>query len=207
MRSIVACISIASLALAPLAVQAQSAAEASRWSIEITGDGAFPTGKLGGAELKTGFGIGANVQARLQQHLLAYAGWEWHQFKSDELVASQTIDVEETGYTFGLRFAHPFSGEATTSGGRRFVPGYWLRAGGLLNHLELENEDGDLISDTKHGLGWEAGAGITLPISTRFALTPGVRFRSLPRDLTLGSTTRSVTLNYVMASVGFTFGF
>ncbi len=207
MRTFVAALGVASLALAPCAVQAQAAGEGSRWAIEFTGDGAFPTGKLGGAKLETGFGLGANVQARIQRHLFAYAGWEWHRFTSDELVVSQTIDVEETGYTFGLRFAHPFSGEATVSGARRFVPGYWLRAGGLVNHIELENEDGDLISDTKHGLGWEAGAGVTLPITDRVALTPGVRFRALPRDLTLGPTTRAVTLNYVIASVGLTLAF
>jgi opacity protein-like surface antigen len=202
-----ATLTLASLALTSHAVQAQAANESSRWSMEVTGDGAFPTGKLGGAELKTGFGFGASVQARLQQHLQAYAGWEWHRFKSDELLVEESTDVEETGYTFGLRFAHPFTGEATTTRGTRAAPGYWLRAGGLINHIELEDEGGDVVSDTKHGLGWEVGAGVTVPLSDRFSLTPGVRFRSLPRDLTVGSITRSVTLNYATATVGLTFAF
>ncbi len=207
MRALASTITIALLALAPSIVHAQGDRRSSRWSLEVTGDGAFPTSKLGGAKLKAGFGFGASVQARLQQHLQAYAGWEWHRFTSDEFVNSRTTDVEETGYTFGLRFAHPFTGGVTTGQGRRGAPGYWLRAGGLINHIELEDEDGDIIGDTKHGLGWEVGAGVTVPLSDRLALTPGVRFRSLPRDLSLGSTTRSVTLNYAMATVGLTFAF
>jgi hypothetical protein len=201
-RTLAVVLTLASGALAPLTIHAQAAAAPSRLALEITADAAFPTSKLGNAKLGTGVGLGGNVQLRLQQHLQAYAGWEYQHFQTSELSAAEDIDVEETGYTFGLRFAHPFSSEATASPSGRATPGYWLRAGGLVSHLELENEAGDIVGDTGHGLGWEVGAGVLVPLGNRLSLTPGARFRSLGRDLTFGPTTRSVTLAYVTATVG-----
>lgn len=203
MKTVVAVLAFGAVAVSPLATHAQPVREVSNISIEVLADGAFPTSKLGDADLDAGFGIGANIRWRLQPHLLAYAGWEWHKFATEELVASQAIDVEETGYTFGLRFEHPFSGESNSTS----APGYWLKAGGVWNHLELEDEDGELIADTGHGLGWEAGAGVTFPLGSRLAFAPGVRYRTLSRDLTISSTTRSVTLSYMAATVGLTIAF
>jgi hypothetical protein len=204
MRKFAVVIAIGAVAVTPFLSQAQTARESSRWSMELNVDGAFPAAKLGDAELDAGLGFGGNVRVRLQRHLLAYAGWEWHHFATDNLIASQELDVEETGYTFGLRFEHPFRGESSADGR---ALGYWLRAGGTVNHLEIENDDGDLVADTKHGLGWEAGGGLTIPLRDRLALAPGVRYRMLSRDLTIGQTTRSVTLRYVTATVGFTVAF
>jgi hypothetical protein len=168
-----------------------------RWSGELSGDAAFPTRTLAGADLSTGAGFGANVRFRLQPHLAAYAGWEWHMQQTKQLLPGQTLDLNDNGYTFGLRFEHPMAG--TTKG--------WLRAGGLFNHIEVERSDGQTIHDTGHGLGWEAGAGITFPLGTRFALTPGVRYRELSRDITVGGRTRSSTLSYVATGVGISFTF
>jgi opacity protein-like surface antigen len=195
------------LIVAPITVHAQSERSGSLFSLEVTGDGAFPVSTFRGADLKTGFGLGASVRARVQEHLLAYAGWEWHTFRTDNLIASTKNDVDETGYTFGLRFEHPLRNDAIAGRGRTSGPGYWIRGGGLYNHVEIENEAGSIIGDTKHGLGWELGGGLTLPLSQRFALTPGVRYRSLSRDLTLGSGTRSATLSQVNAMVGLTIAF
>lgn len=203
MRTVVAVLAFGAVTVAPLSADAQPLREASKVSIEVLADAAFPTSKLGDAELDAGFGFGANLRLRLQTHLLAYAGWEWHKFATEELVASQALDVEETGYTFGVRFEHPFRVESTSA----TRPGYWLKAGGLWNHLEIEDEDGEIIADTGHGLGWEAGAGVTFPLGSRLAFAPGVRYRTLNRDLTIASTTRSVTLTYVAATVGLTIAF
>lgn len=198
---------VAALLILPTLLSAQPSNATSRWSLEFSGDGAFPTSELGSASLNTGFGLGASARFRLQQHLLAYAGWEWHRFSTDELIASQSLDAEDTGYSFGLRFEHPFRDDAAFGDGLFADAGYWLRAGGLWNHIEVEDEAGEIIADTKHGIGYELGAGIVLPISERLALTPGVRFRSLPRDLTLNTTTQSVTLQYVNVMVGLTIAF
>lgn len=184
-------------ATVPLWLLPDGALAQSRWSGEVTGDAAFATQKLAGASLQTGGGFGANVRFRVQPHLAAYAGWEWHMQRTDELLPGQTLDLNDNGYTLGLRFEHPLAG--STAG--------WLRAGALFNHIEVEEDNGGVIHDTDHGLGWEAGAGLTIPLGARLGVTPGVRFRSLSRDITVGGRTRSSTLSYVTAGAGLAFAF
>jgi hypothetical protein len=179
-------------------VRAQSASsQPSRWSLEVSGDAAFPTRTVAGADLQTGGGIGFNVRYRFQPHLAAYAGWEWHLQQTDELSAGQTLDLNDNGYTLGLRFEHPLL--ASTAG--------WVRAGALINHIEVEDESGKNIDDSGHGLGWEGAVGLTFPLGQRFGLIPSLRYRSLSRDLTVDGVTSSATLSYVTAGLGFSIAF
>jgi hypothetical protein len=180
-----------------LIVAAQPGLSQSRWSGELTGDAAFATQTLAGADLRTGGGFGVNARYRFQPHLSAYAGWEWHLQQSTELLPEQTLDLNDTGYALGLRFEHPLaSGTAV-----------WGRAGGLYNHIEVENEEGKIIHDTGHGLGWEAGTGFTIPLTARLGLTPSVRYRTFSRDVTLAGATRASTLSYVTTGIGIAFTF
>jgi hypothetical protein len=181
----------------PLLIATQSAMAQSRWSAELTGDAAIPTRTLAGADLKGGGGFGLNARYRFQPHLAAYAGWEWHMQQSSELLPGETLDLNDTGYALGLRFEHPMFSRAA----------WWVRGGGLVNHIEVEDSRGDIIDDTGHGLGWEVGGGLTIPLSTRFGLTPGIRYRSLSRDVTVGGATRPSTLSYVSTGLGFVFTF
>ena len=66
---------------------------------------------------------------------------------------------------------------------------------------------GDIISDTGHGVGWEAGGGLTIPVGNRLMLTPGVRYRALARDLELGGITTPVDLQYVTVALGLAYRF
>jgi len=168
-----------------------------RWSLEASAGAAFATQKLGEADLGTGVGLDLIGRYRFMPHLSAYAGWDWHHFPSDDPVAGGDADFEDTGYTFGMRFEHPFAGKTS----------YWLRLGGTAKHIEVENGEGDIISDTGHGLGWEAGAGMTIPIGTRTMLTPGVRYRALSRDLEVGSASTPVDLKYVNVGLGLAYRF
>jgi outer membrane protein with beta-barrel domain len=180
------------------AVRAQSpSSQPSRWSLELSGDAAFPTRTVAGAELQTGGGVGFNVRYRFQPHLAAYAGWEWHLQQTDELSVGQTLDLNDNGYTLGLRFEHPLL--ASTAG--------WVRAGALINHIEVEDENGKNIDDTGHGLGWEGAVGLTFPLGQRFGLIPSLRYRSLSRDLTVDGVTSPATLSYVTAGLGFSIAF
>lgn len=195
----------AHLAFAALAValSARAALAQSPWSLELNGDAAFPTRTLAGADLRTGGGFGVNARYRVLEHLAVYAGWDWHLQQTRQLVVGQTIDANDTGYSVGLRFEHPLRGERLGAG----IPAVWLRAGALAAHIELENAAGTLVEDTGHGLGWEAGAGLSVPLGARLALTPGVRYRSLTRDLTLGGAPRTATLAYTTAGIGLAYTF
>jgi hypothetical protein len=164
-----------------------------RLRFELRGGPAFAVQKLGDASLGVGFGFEGTVSYRIQPHLSAYAGWDWHRFASDASFAGTDNDFEETGYAFGLQFQHPIGSETLA---------LQVRAGGTFNHVEIENTEGELVADSKHGLGWEAGAGLAVQLGNRWQLAPGVRFRSLSRDITIGAVITPSTLRYLAVDLG-----
>jgi hypothetical protein len=182
--------------LALVLIAAAPAAQAqNRWRFEIRGGPAFATEELGDASLGTGFGFEGTVGYRVQPHLSVYAGWDWHRFPADASFAGSNDDFEETGYAVGLQFEHPIARSESVV--------LQLRAGGTYNHVEVENSAGDPVTDSGHGLGWEGGAGLGFRLGDGWQITPGVRFRSLARDLTVGSVTTPANLRYLAVDVGF----
>jgi len=165
-----------------------------RFHSELRSGIALPTRDLADASLGTGFGIAGTLGYRFLPHLGAYVGWDWHWFTADDSFAGADRDFEQTGYAFGLRFQHPLRGE---EGGVALR----LQAGGTYHHVEVEDSDGDLVVDTGHGLGYEAGVGLALPLGG-WEVAPGVRYRSLRRDFEIGSATTSGTLSYLAIEVG-----
>ncbi|MEQ9592191.1 MAG: outer membrane beta-barrel protein [Cyclobacteriaceae bacterium] len=159
-----------------------------KWSFEVRPGVDFATKKLGGADLKTGFGFEGTFAYRFMPHLAVYAGWSWNRFGSD-----QSLDFEETGYTYGLQFIHPI-GDSNIE--------FLARAGATSNHIEVEDGD-QLIADTGHGFGFQLESGVVIPIGESWNLLPSIRYRSLSRDIDFGQTTTAVDLNYVSIGVGF----
>jgi len=168
------------------------------WSLELRGDAAFPTQQLGDADLKTGFGLEATLAYQFVPGLSAFAGWGWHHFSSDGAFAGIDADLEETGYTFGLRWQRPLGGGAFD---------YFVSAGALYNHIEVENGEGDITADSGHGFGWEAAAGLAIPLGERWQIRPSLRYRSLSRDLDIGNTTTEADLRYLAAGLGVAWAF
>lgn len=169
-----------------------------KWSFEIRPGANFATTELGDANLNTGFGFEGTVAYRLLPHLAAYTGWSWNRFSADQSFAGSNIDFVETGYCFGLQFLYPI-GQSGIS--------YMVKGGGTYNHIETENSDGKMINDTGHGLGWQAGAGITIPLSKRLLLIPEVRYRSLSREIKIDNITTAADLNYVSVGAGLSWSF
>ena len=181
------------LALSLLFV-ADTAMAQDRFGVELSLDGSTATQDVGDATLNPGFGFEANLTYRFMPHLSAYAGWGWQRFGSDGSFAGAEMDFEETGYRFGLQFMHPLGSTPVD---------YFVRAGGIYNHIELENSGGDITADSGHGLGWQAGAGIAVPIGAKWRFMPGLRYQSLSRDIEVGTVTTDVDLNYVALEIGF----
>lgn len=163
------------------------ALEAQRLTFDFRPVVATP-GDLAGADLEMGVGFGATLAWRLQPHLHLYGGWDWLHFGSGNSFAGSDIDFEETGYTFGLRFQHPLSDASDSF--------YRIEGGGTYKHVELEDDDGDIIADSKHGLGYEAGIGFLWPMGG-WHFGPTVRFRSLDPEFEISGVTTSGTLRYV----------
>ena len=126
--------------------------EMDRFAVELVPGASFATEDLADADLGTGLGADLTVGVRFLPHLWAYGGWGWRKFTADMSFAGPDIDAEETGYSLGIRFEHPFRGPAS--------PSFMVRAGATYTHIEIENASGTPMMDSGHGLGWEAATGV-----------------------------------------------
>lgn len=179
--------------LAALAVPAALTAQ-DRWSVDVGAGAAFATQDLGDADLSTGVVFEGTLAYRLMPHLWVYGGWDWLHFQATNSFAGADVDFEETGYAYGLRFEHPLRAGSDAA--------FRLRAGGTYDHIEVESADGAVSVDSGHGIGWEVGAGLAVPLSDTWRLVPGVRYRALSRDIGVGAVTTEVDLTYVTIDLG-----
>ncbi len=167
---------------------------AQRFTADLRGGLALPMQKLSGAELDAGPLLGATLAVRVQPYLHVYGGWDWAHFGADQSFAGAGVDVEETGYTLGLRFERPFGASSRAD--------FRVEAGGTYKHIEIEDDDGDPIANSGHGVGYEAGASVLWAFMDSWRLVPAVRFRSLSRDFTIAGVKSSGDLRYVGLELG-----
>jgi hypothetical protein len=165
-----------------------------RFGFELSSGVSVATNKLSESTLNPGLGFEGIFHYRFLPHTAVYAGWGWNRFGAEESFAGDDVCFEETGYVFGLQFKHPFGNSPVQ---------YYLRAGGLYNHIETENSDGDVFNNTGHGLGWQLAGGINVPMGKNWSFTPGVKFNSLSRDSDFDGVTKELNHNYVSLRVGF----
>lgn len=125
-------------------------------------------------------------------HLGAYTGWGWNKFSTDDTFAGSNIDVEETGYVLGLQFKHPINSTPIS---------YYVRLGGLYNHLELEDGD-DILEDTGHGFGLQIAGGVEIELGSNWSINPGLKFNAISRDINEGGIKTDLNLNYINIRVG-----
>lgn len=176
-------------------IQAPGATAQERWGFEVRASGALGTQDEAREDVQAGLAFEGTLRYRFMEHLSAYAGWDWVHFTAEEFIAGPDMTLEETGYAFGLRFEHPFSDGSRNA--------WWVRAGGTYDHLELENEEGEIVADSGHGMGVEVGLGLAVSIGRTWSATPGLRYRSLSRDLDVDAATIPVDLRYVTFEIGF----
>lgn len=164
-----------------------------RFGFELSGGASMATQKLDDASLNPGFGFEGIFHYRFLPHTGVYAGWGWNRFGADDSFAGSDVCFEETGYVFGLQYKRTIG----------ITPlSYYLRAGGLYNHIEIENAGGDIIGDTGHGLGWQLAAGIDYSIGSNWSITPGLKFNALSRDVEMDGNTTQLTHNYISLRIG-----
>ncbi len=165
----------------------------SRFGLEISTGLSVATNKLGDASLKTGFGAEAIFHYRFISSTGIYAGWGWNRFSCENSFAGVNSDFEETGYVMGLQFKHSVGASPLS---------LYLRAGALYNHIEIENEEGDIINNSGHGWGWQVAGGVDIRLSEKVSLTPGVKLNSLRRDIIFDGTARELKHNYLSFRIG-----
>jgi hypothetical protein len=170
---------------------ALSSASQSRWQAGLRGAANFPTNNLSSTELKTGFGLEGTIAYRFMPHLSAFAGWGWNQFTPK--ASFSKVDFEETGYSFGLQFLLPIAKSRIS---------YLVSGGAIYNHIETEDENGNVIDDSGHGWGWQAESGLSITICPRLSIQPTLRYRSLAREINKGDGATAVDLRYISAGAG-----
>ncbi|MFO7719060.1 MAG: outer membrane beta-barrel protein [Gillisia sp.] len=164
-----------------------------QWTAEFRPGLGFPIDEIAGSDVKTGFGFELTIAYNFLESLGAYAGWGWNEFRAKNALGEANINFEETGYTFGLQFMHP-TGLSSLH--------YLIRAGAIYNHLEAEDNSGNSIANTGRNLGWQLEGGAAIDLSGGFNLRPSVRYRSLPGEFEIGTTTTNADLNYISFGVG-----
>ncbi|HEX6041404.1 outer membrane beta-barrel protein [Longimicrobium sp.] len=176
------------LAAAPAAAQVP----ASPFSLEVRGRAAYPTGDFGeedetGSGVETGWGGSVAGHFQVTPVLSVYGGYSFTRFPTDlgdleaELEAlgidDASIDIDDTGFDAGLRAMVP------AGGGSAFL------RGGLVYHRadvqlsdDLEDAIGGILDpdelDSDWSLGWQAGAGLLLPLGPRLSASLGASYTS-----------------------------
>lgn len=164
-----------------------------RFSLELNGGPAFPTKEFVEG-IRMGFGFEGTFQYRILPYAGVYGGWGANWLSTESSVSSENnMDYEETGYVLGLYFNQPI-GSTNLS--------YYVRAGALYNHIEIENSDGDIVDDSGHGPGFQLAAGLDINLGSGWSLTPGLKFNYLSRETELEGITKQLDYQYLSARIG-----
>jgi opacity protein-like surface antigen len=164
-----------------------------RWTAEVRGGINVAVDEFRAVDLETGPALELGLGVRVAPDLFVYGAWDWQNRAAERRLFGATVDVEDTGYAFGLRYVAPVPS--------RTKP--WVRAGALFNHVEIEDEDaGDLLADSDHTWGFEVGGGVDVALNDRWSLTPGFRYRRFEPTVRFRGFGTSTSLSYVVFDVG-----
>ena len=158
-----------------------------KWAVEIRPQVNFPTQQPELFDFQTGYGFDVLLSYKFMPHLSAYAGWGWNTFGIDEETKPGDFEVDETGYSLGLRFIRPISGRMS----------YLAGVGGIYKHLEAEDATGEITGDSGHELGWEIQGGLIFDLGGGFDLRPQLTYRSLSATADLGPVETDLDLQYI----------
>lgn len=161
-----------------------------RFGFEFNGGASIATKKINASSVEPGFGFEGTLHYRFMPHLGIYGGWGWNKFAS-----GNSLDwcFEETGYVLGLNFKHPINDTRLS---------YYLRAGGLYNHIETEDAEGEIINDSKHGFGFQLAGGIDINLGSNWSLTPGLKFNNLSKETNIEELSKELDYQYISARIG-----
>ncbi|MCC5929625.1 MAG: porin family protein [Cyclobacteriaceae bacterium] len=164
-----------------------------RFGIEINGDVSIVTSDLSGASLSTGLGFETILSYRFMPFTSVYGGWGWNHFNATESFAGSDIDFEQTGYILGLQFKKQIGNSPVS---------YFLRAGMLYSHIEIENNQGEIISDSGHGVGYQVVGGIEVSLGKNWSLAPGIKYNALSAETRFEGENFQLDHRYISARIG-----
>ena len=140
-----------------------------------------------------GFGFDGTLHYRFMPFTGVYAGWGENWFSTETSSSETNRDYEETGYVLGLQFKYPLRDSRSS---------LFLRAGALYNHIEVENDNGDITVDTGHGPGFQLATGIDIKLGSSWSLTPVIKYNDLTRSLNTEGSSVDIRYNYLSVRIG-----
>ena len=170
--------------------------------MEVNGGASIPVAEFAGVE---GWEGEASTDASFGVHFaltsgrLGYlVGFSEHRFKCPNVGCGAETDLVSTSWDIGLRI------NLRTSG---VVP--WLRLSAVAALLEADlgtagSTGATVREESDRGWGFEAGAGILIPVAARFGLSPGVRYGKVDVELASRGVLQE---RYVIIDLGFVLGF
>jgi hypothetical protein len=172
-------------------------AQISPFQLEARGRAWIPTVDLAGA---TDFEGAASPDASFGVHfvlrggMISYVvGFSEHRFGCEVAECGGAVDFVSTAWDLGVRLNLRQSG---------IVP--WVGLGASAASNQATTPAGVTQASAGRSWGYEAGAGVLLPVGGAFALNPGVRYGK--NDADFASRGRLET-RYIVADVGFVLGF
>ena len=191
------CKSLIVIAALVLLVNSANAQERRRKvGFELTAGPSVALNNLGDFKMKVGKGVEGVFTYMPMTHFGLFAGWGWNNFRGNY------YDFEDTGYMFGVQFKDDINKSAFS---------YYLRAGGLYNHIEIEDATPSIVdgfySDSGHGLGIHLSGGVEYSLGKGWCINSNLKFQHLKRDVVLPSLLRdnaatAVNLNYLVLRLG-----
>lgn len=164
-------------------------------SFEVRGGVGFPVSDFDdGASM--GWSVGGTVRYHTTAAIDLYGGFDFASFPPDDDLDFEGVDLDfrDFGVRAGVRT------DLQLAVAPSVVP--WLEAGLLVNRTSVKGSTGSNSAtvDADWALGAEVGAGFSIPIGPRAALTPGVRFRTHKADF--GDDLGDTTVSYFVVDVG-----
>jgi hypothetical protein len=181
------------IALATLAMAGTTEAQYGRLplSLEVRGHAAFPVGDLAdnrlGADLKTGFGGGADLTIHLSPAFGIYGGVSGTEFDTQ---GGAGTTFQEYGFDLGGKLIFP-----TMTGLSPFL------RGGAVFHQVRASTGGTRFTYQDEKVGFEVGGGLIAPLGAVVSVTPSVRY------VNFGLGTGDTDFSYVAAGLGLMFRF
>ena len=172
--------------------------------MEVNGGSSIPVADFAGVagwegEASAGTSFGVHF-ALAGGHVGYLVGFSEHRFGCAEDACGAETDLVSTAWDLGLRINFRSSG---------VVP--WMRVGAIAALLEVDltsaptGETATTVrEESDRGWGFEAGAGVLIPVADRFGLSPGVRYGRVDLDLASRGVLQE---RYVVLDVAFVLGF
>lgn len=147
-------------------------------------------------EVGAGVSFGMDFAYAFAHYAAVYGGFSQHRFACRASGCGRETDLVATGFDAGIRFI---------LGTGRVIP--LIRVGPVTYRVEgsAPAEGGGVRSTVSHrSVGWEAGLGLTVRLTRRLVLAPGVRY--LRTDADFGAL-GDLPVRSVVADVGLMLGF